>query len=196
MILLFAVLVSLLVALVRGGKLGNLQTLTFRYGWLALLAFALQIMLMRYPLPATEGLWGPRTLLLLGSYGLLVGVVWANRRLPGIYWLGAGLLLNLAVMLANGGFMPVTPEALQQAGLTHLALGAEAGSRVAAAKDIILPRADTHLWVLSNIFILPPPVGTAFSLGDLYLALGGFLFFQRTMVKTPGKPDAPAANPV
>jgi hypothetical protein len=195
MILLFAVFFSLLVALIRGGKLGNLQTLPFRYGWVALLAFALQLVLMRYPLPATEGMLGTRTLLLLGSYGLLVGVVWANRGLPGLYLLGAGLLLNLAVMVANGGFMPVTPEALQQAGLTHLALGAEAGSRVAAAKDIILPRVDTHLWVLSDIFILAPPVGTAFSLGDLFLALGGFVFFQRTLVKAPGGPDAPAESP-
>ena len=181
MILLAAVVLSLLIALLRGGKLGELTTVSLRCGWIALLAFALQIVVIYFPLPASQGLLGPRTLLLLGSYALLVLVVAMNKSLPGLIVVGIGLLLNLAVMLANGGFMPVTPEALQQAGLAHLALGEQAGARVLNAKDIILPRESTFLWVLSDILILPPPVGTVFSIGDVLLAVGAFIFFQRSM---------------
>ena len=188
MILLVAIVLSLLVALLRGGKLVRLTTVSFRCGWVALLAFALQILVIYFPLPTGQGLLGPRTLLLLGSYALLVVVVAMNKSLPGLIVVGVGLLLNLAVMLANGGFMTITPEALQQAGLAHLALGEQAGARVLNAKDIILPRESTYLWILSDILILPPPVGTVFSIGDVLLAVGAFIFFQRSMCIRTARP--------
>jgi len=92
--------------------------------------------------------------------------------------------MNLLVVLANGGFMPVTLEALRRAGLVHLALGLEPGSRLVATKDILLPRQDTRLWILSDIFVIPPPLpfNTIFSLGDFFLALGAFTFFQCAML--------------
>jgi len=187
MILLYAVIVSIVVSLLRGGRFGSLTKLSFRAGWLAPLAFALQAIIIYFPLPETQGMWAPRTLLLLGTYGLLILVVILNRGLPGFWVLGVGLALNLLVMLANGGFMPVTPEALEGAGLSHLALGQQPGARVLNAKDILLPRESTRLWALSDIFVIPPPLGTAFSPGDLFLALGGFWFFQRGMRPAPSK---------
>jgi hypothetical protein len=114
----------------------------------------------------------------------LIFVVIINHKLPGFLIIGLGLALNLLVMLVNGGFMPVTLEALEKAGLSHLALGHEANARVFSAKDVILAREETHLWMLSDIFITHWPFAVVFSIGDVLLAIGAFLFFQRTL-----KPD-------
>lgn len=179
MILLYAMIAAILLSLVRGGTLRGLAEIPLQHGWIALVAFALQMIILYAPLPKSEGLWGRRTLLLLTTYGAVLVVVGLNHRIPGLRWMGVGLVLNLAVMLANGGFMPITPEALQRAGLTHLALGAEQGSRILATKDILLTRSEVSLWILGDIFIIPPPVGTVVSVGDVLLAMGAFRFFSQ-----------------
>jgi hypothetical protein len=182
MILLLALVVSLIIALVRGGSLLRLGNLSFHYGWLALLAFGAQTLVIYARLPHAQGILAPRTLLLVASYGLLFVPVIANRRLPGMPLIGLGLLLNLAVMVANGGFMPVTPEALQRAGLSGLALSEGSGARLYATKDVLLLREETRLWLLSDILVIPPPLGTVFSIGDVALAGGACWFLQKVMV--------------
>jgi hypothetical protein len=195
MILLLALLLSIAISLVRGGRFRWLAQTPLRYGWLAIAAFALQWSVIYAPLPRTEGLFGPRTLLLMASYLLVVVVVAMNRRVPGLALIGVGLGLNLLVMLANGGFMPVTLEAVERAGLAHLALGTEPGARLSATKDIILPAEVTRLWLLSDVFVVPPPVPfrTVFSLGDLFLAAGVFVLFQCAM--RPRDESVPLAEP-
>jgi hypothetical protein len=187
MILLLAVILAIIVALLRGGRVGSLAEVTFRYGWVALLSLALQFGVVHLPPSAHDGFWGARAWMLLGSYGLLVGVILANRRLPGVPIIGLGLLLNYAVIFANGGYMPVSPDALERAGLTHLMTSSEAGARITAAKDVLLHREQTILWVLSDIFSLPPPIRVVFSIGDVFLALGALWFFTGTMQQPPGQ---------
>ncbi len=183
MILLLATVLALLVALVRGGTLGGLASVRLRYGWLAILAFAVQTSAIYFPDRGGAGPWELQALVLVGSQALLLVVVGLNGRLPGMPLVGLGLALNLLVMAANGGYMPITPEALARAGLGHLALSAEVGSRLMATKDILLPRAATRLWVLSDVFVIPAewPASSAFSAGDVALVVGVWLFFQRTM---------------
>jgi hypothetical protein len=182
-ILLLALLVALAVSFARGGRLRWLAQTPLRFGWLAIAAFALQWPIIYAPLPRTEGILGPRTLLLVASYLLVAIVVVVNRRVPGLPLIGIGWGLNLLVMLANGGFMPVTMEAVERAGLAHLALGTEPGARLAATKNILLPVEATRLWLLSDIFVLSPPLPlrTVFSLGDVFLAVGVFVLFQCAM---------------
>ena len=88
--------------------------------------------------------------------------------------LGVGLLANWAVILANGGHMPVTYEALVAAGKGAMVIGSEPGTHVLGSKDILLPPQDTRLWFLSDIFVIPPPFPfpNVFSLGDALIALG------------------------
>jgi len=196
MILFVALLLSIAIALVRGGRFSCLAQTPLRYGWVAIAAFAMQWSIIYSPLPRTEGLLGARTLLLIASYLLVVVVVVANRRLPGLSLIGVGLGLNLLVMLANGGFMPVTLEAVERAGMSHLALSTEPGARLLATKDVILPAEATRLWLLSDIFVVAPPcpLRTIFSLGDLFLAVGAFVFFQRAMC--PRLVPGPAGEPL
>ncbi|MBI5030176.1 MAG: DUF5317 domain-containing protein [Chloroflexi bacterium] len=184
MILAAAVLFAVLIGLLRGGSLRRLGDLPLRWGWIALVALALQLYLAYFPEPVGQGLLSPQVGILAFSNLLILAVIWQNRRLPGIWLIGAGLLANLTVMLLNGGYMPITSEALTQVGHARNIVSPETGSRVRATKDIVLPREATNLWWLSDIFILPPPfpIPSVFSLGDLFIALGAFWLIQQTMV--------------
>jgi len=143
----------------------------------------LQIYLIYFPEQAGAGLVSLRLSFLVLSYALLIAVIWQNRKLPGLWVLGVGLVANLAVMLLNGGYMPITLEALSQAGLAHNAQTSANGAHVLSSKDIVLTRDATLAWWLSDMFVLPPPfpIPTVFSLGDVLIALGGFWFLQKCM---------------
>jgi hypothetical protein len=102
--------------------------------------------------------------------------------------IGAGLAANWIVMAANGGHMPVTYEALVAAGRAHLVESTMPGTLVFGTKDILLPLAETQLWPLSDIFVIPPPfpIPSVFSLGDALLALG---MFRLVPAALGGAPD-------
>jgi hypothetical protein len=183
MILAAAILVAVIIGLVRGGSLQRLASVPLRRGWVALVAFGLQIYLIYFPEPVSAGLVSLRVGLLVLSYALLIAVIWQNRALPGIWIIGAGLVANFAVMILNGGYMPITAEALMQVGQARNVLSSETGARVFATKDIVLPRDATVAWWLSDIFVLPPPfpIPSVFSVGDGLIALGAFWFLQKGM---------------
>jgi len=115
------------------------------------------------------------SLVLLTSLILFLGFAWRNRRLPGMPILLAGLLLNLIVIAANGGWMPIAPETASRLigsdVLQHLSLGARFGQ-----KDILLAAESTRLGFLTDRFLLPAwfPYRAAFSLGDAVVGLGIF----------------------
>jgi len=200
MILLAAFAVALIIALLRGGKLSRLAHLPVRNTWLILMAFVLQIYLVYVPAGKTQGLTEPAAVLHIASYVLLLTAIWQNRHLPGITVMAVGVLLNLAVILANGGFMPIEPEAVRQLGHEDRVVSLEPGYRVYKAKDVVLPREQTRLWLLSDIFVIAPPfpIRSAFSPGDVLLSTGVFVLLQRVMVSSSGRPghgDEPARFP-
>jgi len=186
MVLLAAIILGLAVGMVRGETLRRLGRLPLRGGIWVPFAFAIQWCIVYVHVPWCDGLWSTRTILLVFSYILLLAFVWLNRRLRGMWLIGLGLILNFAVIVANGGFMPITPEALIATGQENLAPGLQAGAHVRGTKDIVLPRTDTRLYWLSDIFILPPPfpLPSVFSLGDLLLAIGVFWLLQSAMMDT------------
>ena len=183
MILLFAVVVAFVVSLVTGGRPERLARVSIRWAWLAPLVFAAQAYLIYYPASRAEGLLSIRALVMVISYGLLIPLMWVNRCLPGMKLIALGLALNFTVMLANGGYMPITREALTQSGLAHLILGEQPGARVLNTKDVLLPRDATRLWWLSDIFVIPPsaPISGVFSVGDVVIAAGAFWFLYKHM---------------
>ena len=127
MILLAATVLAFVVALVRGGNIIGLASVRLRSGWLAILAFALQVLVIYFPGQGGAGQWGRQALILAGSQVLLLAVVGLNIRLPGMPLAGLGLALNLLVMAANGGYMPITAQAPRRAGPGHRAHREAAG---------------------------------------------------------------------
>lgn len=198
MILLAAVILAFLIAILAGGKLGRLADLPLRAPWLALLGFGLQLYMIYAPADTAQGFLSIRTLTLIASYVLLLVLVWVNRRIPGMLIIGLGLALNFSVMLANGGYMPITPEAVRGVGHEYQLESAELGDRLPNTKDVLLSREQTNLWFLSDVFVVPPPfpIPTVFSAGDAVLALGAFVLILKAMHnrEEPHEPEGEASN--
>ncbi len=111
--------------------------------------------------------------ILVTTQAVLLVFVWLNRNTPGFFALGLGLLLNFAVIVANGGLMPISPEIVGK----YLPDGDwQVGSRMGGSKDIILPVHQTRLYWLSDRFTLPDwiPYRVAYSIGDLLMSIGAF----------------------
>jgi len=160
-------LVLLLVGLALGGRPEHLYTLRLRGIWLVLIAFAGQWLLVHTPGVAPMPAIGAA---FIASYGLLLGFLLINRRHPGLRLALAGTVLNLAAILANGGFMPITPEVLAAVQPAHPPLAI--GQWLPLGKDILLPRAQAHLSDLGDTITILAPIGPAFSIGDLAVATG------------------------
>lgn len=179
MVLLVAVVAGLLAGWLRSRlRHSTYQVVDLRSVWIVFLAFIPQ--LLAFSIPATREYipdsWIP--FILLGSQALLFIFVWENREKPGLWLLGIGLLLNFLVIALNGGFMPLSPEKAQHLIPPGVTVDLVLGERVGYGKDILLPTAETTLWFLSDIFLLPSWINyrVAFSLGDILISAGAFYF--------------------
>jgi hypothetical protein len=181
MILALAVLLGLLASLVRhrGRALQRIAAIPLHWAWLALLAMALQIPLLRSAAGPAED-FRLQQALFLASHVLLLAFSWRNRRLVGILIIGAGILCNLLVISGNGGFMPIEPETLVRINPGSTVAQWPEYVHYSYSKDVILARENTRLWALSDTLVLPPPSPwpTAFSAGDLVIAAGIIVLLQ------------------
>jgi hypothetical protein len=182
--ILIALCLTLLIGLaVVGGRVGNLAHVEVKWAWLAPLAFLMQAYLIFFPADTAGGLLSARSLLLTASHFLLFVVVWQNRDLGGVKLIGVGLLLNFLVMVLNGGFMPITPDALVQIGYDGNVAQMQTGYIVGRTKNMVTEPGDARLWFLSDIMVIPKPfpIPTALSVGDVVIVMGVFLFLRESM---------------
>jgi hypothetical protein len=179
MILLSAVVAGSIAGLARA-HIGRrkLQAPQIRCEWLVVVAFLPQLIVFGLPISANIPDVFARVALISSQVALLV-FTWLNRRAPGFWLLGLGLLLNFIVIVANGGLMPISPHLIERyfpgtAGVTW-----NIGERMGNTKDIILPIAETRLYWLSDRFVLPDfiPYRVAFSIGDIFIGVGAFWLF-------------------
>jgi hypothetical protein len=176
-ILLLAIIAGLVAGLTRA-KIGRRVFCppNLRLGWLLLVAVIPQ--LFSFHLSGTNKFAPDRVAagILVSSQIVLLIFVWANRYLPGFWILGIGLILNLVVIVSNGGLMPISPETVYQLSPNASILPSDFGTRLGSSKDILLSISDTRFWLLSDWVVLPDwiPYRVAFSLGDIILAIGAF----------------------
>ena len=170
MFLFFAVIAAaLVIAVLIGGDVRRLSQIKIRHLELLLAAFAVKVAVALLGTTHSQvAVTFARPLNVIGAI-LLLAVVWFNRRIPGALLFGAGLTLNLIVILAFGGRMPVllphdvdpnSPVlALLKGGLDplHVALAHPQG-----------------LWFIGDIFTIPGLGGhsSLVSIGDLLMAVG------------------------
>lgn len=89
-------------------------------------------------------------------------VALVNLQLPGAALIAIGGMLNLIVVLANGG-MPFDPAAV-----------AAVGGAVPRDRLHVVLSGTSHFSFLADVIPMPPFRG-AYSLGDVLIAIGGFL---------------------
>ncbi len=183
LILLVAVLAGLLAGLIRAWIHQNrLHAPELRLIMLVPVAFILQALAFYLPGIGRSLPISLVSFALVVSQALLLGFAWANRRLEGFWLLGLGLLLNLAVIVLNGGMMPISPETVMRLAPNAPPGSWSVGARLGLNKDLVLPEARTTLAFLSDRFILPNWFSrgsagnavAAFSIGDVVISLGAF----------------------
>jgi hypothetical protein len=170
MILVFAVIIGLFAGLLLARLKGETyHPIEFRHCGFLLLAAIPQY--FAFFLPATREKfpqdWIPY--LLVSSMTILFVFVYSNRREPMMWVLGLGLFLNFLVILANNGWMPVSPDTLDVLGLSPSTF--ELGTRHGFSKDMVMAKEHTHLYFLSDVLTLPKwlPYRVAFSIGDVII---------------------------
>jgi Family of unknown function (DUF5317) len=156
-----AIVFGLVLGLAGGGNLSNLARLKFRWPLLLVAAVALRYVVIFSPLSRVEG----AQYVYAASLAVIVlWTVWHLRLLPGVWLVTLGGTLNLIVVLANGGRMPVdaTFAASQLGGILlqrgHIGQYAVMGP-------------DTHLGFLGDWLSLGP-LPEAYSPGDVLIAMG------------------------
>ena len=184
MILAYAIVILIVIALVLQRDLSPIGRLSYRGGWITLiLVIGLFILQANFVIFAA-GQSTSQMILLLGSQILLTGLILLNYHIPGAKMFALGLILNIIVMGLNSGWMPITPETYNY---VHPNRQVEVFTRPPNSKNIVIPQSETTLWILSDIIRVPVPWRRyAMSVGDVLLIAGvAQLIFLASLRKHP-----------
>lgn len=180
MVLLWAVAAGLATGVGRAGSQRvRYEAPVLQHLWLAFAAFLPQFLVVYLPVREvmTEG-WIAFCLIL--SQALLFGFAFLNRDHMGMKILMIGAVLNGLVMVMNGGFMPISPQTAGRLVSEDILATIAPGSRF-GSKDILLQPEHTRLEWLADRFLPPAWMSyqVAFSLGDIFIAVGVFWLLAR-----------------
>ena len=163
-------LIAVVAALAAGGSLAHWSRTRLRWSPLALLALGVQIPLYTSPtktwsVVVAVGAGAGIATIVLVLLVLVRNAVGPLRAACGMAALG--IMLNLTVMLANGGWMPRADE--------RLPMAFNRGDLAATVANTAPMTADTRLPWLGDIIPEPAWLQRAdlLSVGDLLLSLGG-----------------------
>lgn len=170
MFILYAVAFGLVIGLLSSGSLERLGRLDLRWAPLIAIGMIVQLALFSSPLGNVLGSLAP--VAYIASNGMVLAAVARNSAVPGLPLVFVGGASNVLAILANGGYMPVSPAAL-----AAMRWGAETGysnSRLVA---------DVQLWPLTDIFAMPTwiPTANVFSIGDVLIGIGVAIAVIATM---------------
>jgi hypothetical protein len=177
MFLLYAIVLGVLAGFLLGGRLSGLATLDFRWAPVALAGLAIQILLFSGPISDRVGDLGP--VIYVASTLMVLVVVIRNIRIAGMPLVALGATSNLVAIVANGGYMPASPEAAAAAGRVE--------ATTYSNSTIVT---DPVLGPLTDIFALPTwlPFSNVFSIGDVLIGVGVAMAIAVAMRR--GRPDA------
>jgi hypothetical protein len=186
MIIPVAALAVLVLPVLLGGHPARLAGVSLRHLPAILVALAVQILIV-------ELFTGPDILLKsvhIATYVLALWFMTANRRIPGVSFIGLGALLNGVTIILNGGTLPARPGALRAAGINTNP------ERFVNSGTVPHP----HLAWLGDVFAIPAPLPLAnvFSIGDILIILGTAIASWRilgTRWTNPWDPTLAPASP-
>ncbi len=157
-------ILSVIVALARGGRLQPLPK--FTVSGILLLAIAMEI--------ATIWLTAVSRELVSVSYLLILFFLWKNWSYIELRIIAVGAGLNALVVWVNGGMMPVLSSLARKTALPMKEFRADYFWHTALTSHTIFP-------LLGDIIFLPYPTPTVISCGDVFVFCGIVLLIQRLL---------------
>jgi hypothetical protein len=173
-LLLYSIAAGLLLGRLLGGRVRNLEQVHFVWWQLALTGLFVQLVLFADPIQQRVGAEGP-VIYVVSTLAVLVALL-RNLRQPGLAVIAVGAVLNLVPILANGGYMPSSPDVWRE-------LTGSPTLPVEHYSNVVLIGPSTAFPFLGDIFAFPRPLpmATAFSLGDAVIAVGAVIFLVHAM---------------
>ena len=182
MLIVILIFVAVVAGFVAGGSLHGFERVQIHWWGAAFAGLAVQV-IPSFPVAGRE--IGPAMLAL--SYALLAAFLWVNRRLPAAPIMLIGLVLNLLVVVPNGG-MPVSASAAETSGGSNAVLSPidDGKHHLMTDDDVLTPLAD--------VIAVPSPVGVVLSIGDVFLYVGVMSFVVLIMLGRSGENPRPPAR--
>lgn len=190
-----AIVLGLVIGFLRGGRLGALGQLRLGGIWILFLGLLLQLLIFPSPL------WSPAPIrhgvefLHVASYAFTVAFLIWNRR---VLWpVIPGMILNVLPIVANGGYMPASLDALRSSG-RHEEAAALAASSDGTFGNVVVMGERTRLDFLGDWIYVPEwfPLATSFSIGDVLILAGIAWVIQAGMTLATGKAGSSSENDV
>lgn len=170
--------VSVVVAWLRGAPPWRFGAVQLRWLALPVAAFGVQLAVFGVggPTLAPYALW-----VQLSAGALLLGFIAANLHYRALGLVAVGTVMNLAVIAANGGYMPVRPSDMARIGYADIASQLQAGS--VYQKSGPLNERTSLPWLADVLYLrLPFGPGHMMSAGDVLINLGTFVLIQELLV--------------
>lgn len=181
MLYIYIIVISIIIGLLRNGKLSNLSQISLKRIELIVFACAIQAGLIFLGSKKVDFVLDYGSYMIIFSYIVLLLAVWYNKKLKGMNIIFLGIVFNFIVIVVNGGHMPVLLSSLYKAGLNDFALALKEGSYVTHA----LITEKTLFGFLADVIPLPPPFPdpSVVSAGDFLMFYGVFNLIQNAMLK-------------
>ena len=166
MALALPLVIGLALAPLLGGRWSRLGELHLR--WVPLFYVGIALQIVAFPMSRLPWRTPDRAAIVLWlvSYALFAAAAAVNFSIPGIPLIAVGMVSNVAAIVANGGHMPALPSALRAAGL-HFVQSRNSARLPSPHLPWLVDRWGAPDWV---------PLANVFSVGDVLIAIGGFVF--------------------
>ena len=187
MLYVYLIIISIIIGLLRNGKLSSLSQISLKRIELIVLAFLIQGGLVFFGTRKVKIVLDYSSYALAFSYVVLLIAVWYNEKLKGMKIIALGIAFNFMVIVANGGRMPILLGSLYKAGLNDIALILKEGSHVTHT----LISEKTLFRFLADVIPLPSPLPdpSVISFGDFLMFCGVFSLIQNAMLKKEQNPE-------
>ena len=187
MLYVYIIIISIIIGLLRNGKLSSLSQISLKRIELIVLACLIQGGLIFLGSRNIKFVLDYSSYMIIFSYIVLLLAVWYNKKLKGINFIALGIIFNFIVIVANGGHMPVLLSSLYKAGLDDFALLFKEGTYITHT----LISENTLCAFLADVIPLPPPFPdpSVVSVGDFLLFYGVFSLIQNAMLKKELNPE-------
>lgn len=176
-------IISIIIAKFRRGKFKNLESIEIKAWYLLFLAALIQLLLTFFKINdfslmniSFENYFFYMHAL---SYILIILCVLLNIKKFYMKFFLIGVILNFLVIFSNGGQMPVDLNKIES---LHIEDKLNIDEFDIKHKPI---DKDTRLKSLSDIILISPPypLPEILSIGDVFLMIGMFVFFQKEMIR-------------